>query len=154
MQAKGSGRKGIVIRMRNWVLGYKLLGLFFVGLGAVGVLLPLLPTTPFLLLAAACFARSSERWHQWLLSNPHFGPLIHDWHAHRCISRKAKALALGSMLLFGGYALGFGIENGYVRLVGAALLGYGFFLVARIKVCAPPKGSGGRQAPQGNPQDT
>lgn len=53
------------------------LGVLNVGLGAAGILLPLLPTTPFLLLAAFLFARSDERWHAWLLNHRHLGPYIH-----------------------------------------------------------------------------
>lgn len=114
---------------------YKSLGFLFIGLGAVGAFLPLLPTTPFLLLAAACFARSSERWHGWLLNNPTFGPTIRDWQDRRCISRGAKTTALLSILLFGGYAIGFAIDHFYLRLIGGAILAYGFFFVARLKVC-------------------
>jgi len=53
------------------------LGVLNVVLGAIGIALPVLPTTPFLLLAAYLFARSSERWHKWLLSHKHLGPYIH-----------------------------------------------------------------------------
>ena len=67
-----------------------LLGLVAVGLGAVGVVLPLLPTTPFLLLAAFAFARSSERWHQWLVNHQIFGPLIEDWNRYGAISEARK----------------------------------------------------------------
>ncbi len=50
-----------------------------VALGTTGIVLPLLPTTPFLLLAAFLFAKSSERWHDWLLNHKHLGPYIHAW---------------------------------------------------------------------------
>ena len=75
-----------------------LLGMVAVGLGAVGVVLPLLPTTPFLLLAAFAFARSSERWHQWLVNHQIFGPLIEDWNRYGAISRSAKTVSVLSML--------------------------------------------------------
>ncbi len=75
------------------------LGATFVLLGFIGIFLPVLPTTPFILLAAACFARGSQRFHQWLLSHPRFGPLVHDWQAHRSIPLRAKCLALGMMWL-------------------------------------------------------
>ncbi len=58
---------------------YLLLGWFFVGVAALGVVLPLLPTTPFLLLAAILFARSSEHFYAWLLGNRHFGAVIRQW---------------------------------------------------------------------------
>jgi uncharacterized membrane protein YbaN (DUF454 family) len=114
---------------------YKPLGFVFVALGAFGAFVPLLPTTPFLLLAAACFARSSERWHQWLLNNRTFGPMIHDWDERRCVSRSTKIIALSSILLFGGYAIGFAIDNLYLRLLGGAFRAYGFLFVARLDVC-------------------
>lgn len=64
------------------------------GLGAVGAVLPLLPTVPFMLLAAFCFARGSERFHDWLINHPTFGPAIGDWRAHGAISRKGKFWAV------------------------------------------------------------
>lgn len=77
----------------------KLLGLFFVGLAILGAVLPVLPTTPFLLVAAACFAKSSPYLYNKLLSNKVFGPLIKDWQEHRAISRKSKTIALTSIVL-------------------------------------------------------
>lgn len=70
------------------------LGWVCVAFGAVGVVLPVLPTTPFLLLAAACFDRSSPRFHRWLLSTKLFGPLIKNWQQERYIEKRAKAVAL------------------------------------------------------------
>jgi hypothetical protein len=69
----------------------------FVGLGVLGAFLPLLPTTPFLLLAAACYARASVRFYNWLLNSRSFGPLIRDWRAHRAIRLRYKVL--GAVLL-------------------------------------------------------
>jgi uncharacterized membrane protein YbaN (DUF454 family) len=77
----------------------KVTGLFFVGLAILGVILPILPTTPFLLVAAACFAKSSPRLQKKLLANKTFGPLIHEWQQHRCIPRKAKRIALLTIIL-------------------------------------------------------
>ena len=75
------------------------LGWLFVGLGVIGIALPLLPTTPFLLLAALCFSRGSEKIHQWLLNHPTFGPPILDWQNKRAISRRSKVVASVAMLL-------------------------------------------------------
>jgi len=83
------------------VLKYLLIiaGLFFVGLGLVGIIVPGLPTTIFLIAAAACFAKSSPCLHAWLMSHPWFGPILVNWQASRTIPKKAKVLALLSMLL-------------------------------------------------------
>lgn len=77
----------------------KVTGLIFVGLAILGVVLPILPTTPFLLVAAACFAKSSPRLQKKLLANKTFGPLIHEWQQHRSIPRKAKRVALLTIIL-------------------------------------------------------
>lgn len=77
----------------------KFIGLVFVGLAILGVFLPLLPTTPFLLVAATCFAKSSPRFYQLLINNKVFGPLIINWQASRSIPKKAKFMALVTMLL-------------------------------------------------------
>lgn len=69
-------------------------GLLFVALGFIGAFLPILPTTPFLILAAACFARSSRRFESWLLDHSRFGPLLRDWRQRGAIPRKAKFAAL------------------------------------------------------------
>ena len=74
------------------------LGLVSLALGAIGIFVPLLPTTPLVLLAAFAFANSSETLHQWLLDHNVFGPLIDNWHRHRAISRPAKAMAALSMI--------------------------------------------------------
>ena len=66
-------------------------------LGVVGIFLPGLPTTPFVLLAAACFAKASPRLHAWLLAHRLFGPMVRDWEAHRSLTPRTKALAVGSM---------------------------------------------------------
>jgi uncharacterized membrane protein YbaN (DUF454 family) len=63
-------------------------------IGAVGAVLPLLPTTPLLLLAAYAFARSSPRLQQWLHDHATFGPMIQNWHQQGSIDRKSKRLAL------------------------------------------------------------
>jgi len=69
------------------------LGLICVALATIGVIVPLLPTVPFLLLAAFFFARSSSRLHNWLLSHPGFGPVIDDWNRSGAIRPRAKRLA-------------------------------------------------------------
>lgn len=82
------------VYMRLILLG---LGWFFVGLGIVGIFLPVLPTTPFIILAAALFARSSPRFEQWLLDHPRFGQPLLDWRRQGAISRRAKVAAVMAM---------------------------------------------------------
>jgi uncharacterized membrane protein YbaN (DUF454 family) len=73
------------------------IGLASLALAAVGVLLPLLPTTPFVILAAFCFMKSSQRLHDWLVSHRAFGPMIVDWREYGAIGRTAKKVAIASM---------------------------------------------------------
>ena len=72
-------------------------GALFVALGVLGVFLPVLPATPFMLLAAACFARGSKRFYNLLMNNRMFGPTIREWQRHRSIARRTKFWAIGLM---------------------------------------------------------
>ena len=98
--------------MRRYVL--LVLGWLFLGLGALGLFLPVLPTTPFVLLAAACFLRSSERLHSWLLAHPTFGKQITDYLDGKGLRPKTKVVAIttlwasiiASAILFVPYLVG------------------------------------------------
>jgi len=80
-----------------WLLS----GWVSLSLGVVGIVLPLLPTTPFVLVAVYCFGRSSDRLHSWLINHPIFGPLIENWRRHRAIARSAKiAATIGCAIVF------------------------------------------------------
>lgn len=76
-------------------------------LAALGVVLPGLPTTPFVLVAGACFVRASPRAHTWLLRNKTFGPLLVEWERHHRVPRRVKRIGLTAMLLTGGFSLWF-----------------------------------------------
>ena len=82
----------------------KIAGTVFLVIGGVGIVLPILPTTPFLLLAAVCYARSSERWYHWLLHNRWFGSYIRNWHEGKGISMKTKLLSILFLILTLGYS--------------------------------------------------
>ena len=99
---------------------YLALGLLFVAVGGVGMVLPVLPTTPFLILAAACFARSSTRLERRLLDHPRFGPVLRDWRARGAIPREAKWLALAGMSL--GFLLFLLAGRGLAATAAVALL--------------------------------
>ena len=76
---------------------YFVLGLLFIALGFVGAFLPVLPTTPFLILATGCFARSSPRLENWLLYHPLFGPSLRRWRERGAIPVRAKLLAVAGI---------------------------------------------------------
>ena len=99
-------------------------GFLFLGLGVLGALLPVLPTTVFLLVAAACFARSSPRLHGWLVRHPVFGPPIVNWQDHGAISRAAKRLALGTMAVVLALSVVLGLP-GMVLAAQGVLMGVG-----------------------------
>ena len=83
----------------------------FLSLGVIGVLLPVLPSTPFVLLAAWCFAQSSEKWHAKLLDSKLFGPMIRNWETNRCIALRTKIVGLTAMTIAGGASLVFAIDT-------------------------------------------
>lgn len=82
-------------------------GFLSLAIGIVGIFLPLLPTTPFVLLAAFCFSKSSERLHQWLIRHPRLGPIISDWEQNGVIRLRVKIIATLTMLSLVSYPLFF-----------------------------------------------
>jgi uncharacterized membrane protein YbaN (DUF454 family) len=101
-------------------------GAVCVALGAVGLVTPVLPTTPFLLVAAACFARASPRFYDLLLQSPSFGPLIRDWREKRAIPRRAKLTAIALIVATIGSSVAFFVEplwlDATLVLCGVALV--------------------------------
>jgi len=103
------------------------MGCFFVLLGALGVVLPILPTTPFMLLALGLFANSSPRFHQMLLDNPWFGTILKQWEESKTVTRQIKINA--SLLLVVSFSISIILLLGKLKLqVMLALIGI-IFLV-------------------------
>ena len=111
--------------------GWRIVGLAATGCGFVGAFLPLVPTTPFLLLATFAFARSSPRLHQWLITHRAFGPLIRNWQRHGAIDRRSKVLAiLVMMATLAGSSL-FDAAPWIIALEAAALATVAIFILTR-----------------------
>jgi len=115
---------------------YKPLGITFLALGAAGLVLPVLPTTPFVLLAAWFFARSSEQWHQRLLASELFGPMIRNWEERRCVSLRAKCVGIGSMIVAGSASIIFALSSPWARIATALLMLTGALVLGSIRTCA------------------
>lgn len=92
-----AGNLGVPVRpfRRTWLAA----GCLCLMLGTVGIVVPLLPTVDFYVMAAFCFGRGSRRWEHWLLNHPRIGPMVRDWRADRSVPLKAKWLATLSMTL-------------------------------------------------------
>ncbi|HSB56143.1 MAG TPA: YbaN family protein [Gemmatimonadales bacterium] len=99
-----------------------------VGLAVLGVFLPLLPTTPFLLLAAGCYARGSVRFYNWLLNSATFGPIIRNWREHRSVAPRHKIMAITVIVLSIGSSVIFFVPNIYGK-IALSLLGVGWVVV-------------------------
>ncbi len=132
--------------MAAWRLARRHLWLAFgwasLGLGALGVLLPLLPTTPFLILSAYCFSRSSERLHAWLLNHRMLGPPIENWRAHRAVSGRAKLSALIAMALILALAVVADVPAWVLVVQTAVLAVVAIFLLTRP---SPPQAAGAKR---------
>lgn len=98
------------------------LGIMFLVIGITGIILPLLPTTPFLLLATACFAKSSPTLHDRLINNRVFGKYIRNYQENKGIPLRVKITSLFFLWLSVGFTLYFILENNYVRTVVIAIL--------------------------------
>ncbi len=101
-------------RLVRWAL--MAAGAVLVGIGVLGVFLPLLPSTIFFLGAAACFGKSSPVAHRWLMTNRWFGKHLHDYHREKGATIAAKVMSIGSLWLGIGISQYFFVENTWVRL--------------------------------------
>lgn len=125
MTAKSA--RGVPAEHRSrWVRAlFMVAGSVALALGVIGIFLPLLPTTPFVLLAAACYARGSRRFYDWLLAQRTFGPIIHEWQQHRSIPYRTKITAVVLMSLTLGTSIVFFVKplwlQGLLALMGVGL---------------------------------
>ena len=126
---------------------YFLLGWCFFGLGAVGTVVPGLPTTPFMLLALWAFSKSSRRFHDWLYAHPIFGPPLQRWRSHRVIPGKAKLLAVATMTGSFLYLAFFTAISVWLKLMIALVMLYGAAFIlskpSRVPEAGPQPPSGG-----------
>ena len=104
------------------------LGSIFVAIGYIGIFVPGLPTTIFLILASACYIRSSKKLYNWLINNKLFGKFIKDYNEGRGMPRKAKISAVSMIIIFCGFAVIFAIEPLWVDIMVAltGLTGIGY----------------------------
>ncbi len=109
------------------------IGIVCVGLGGLGAILPLLPTTPFLLIALWAFSRSSPRLHHWLYTHPRFGPRLQDWHEHGVVPVRVKVSAMTAMLASLAFMVFVGRVRGPVLVLSAVLM-----LVGAVYVLSRP----------------
>jgi len=115
-------------------------------LGVIGIFVPLLPTTPFVLLAAGCYARASTRLHDRLLRSRMFGPMIREWQRHRSIRYRTKLVAIATMAVSLGISTVFFVEPAWLKAV-LALLGVSLAVwMYRI----PSRDGPGRAEPPGD----
>ncbi|GAB4249723.1 YbaN family protein [Deferrisoma sp.] len=122
-----------------WVGG----GAVALGLGVVGVFVPVLPTVPLVLLAAACFARGSERAHRWLREHRHFGPLVRAYGSGR-VPRRARNRALVLLWVTIGLTAGLVVRTGWLRVLLVAIAAAVSAYLLRLPTDASPSTPGPR----------
>lgn len=111
--------------------GFRILAYLAVAIAAVGVVLPLLPTTPFVLLAAFFASKGSPEFAQWLEGHPKFGPAIAQWRTDRVIPVQARVLACGMMAISWGMLIFLGMSGLVLAITGMVFIGIAGFLVTR-----------------------
>jgi uncharacterized membrane protein YbaN (DUF454 family) len=120
------------VRALLWVVGSVALAL-----GLIGVVLPGLPTTPFILLAAACYAKASPRLHAWLLNHRWMGPMLRDWERDRSLTRRTKAVAILSMTVMVGVSIWSFQGRPWVQAMLLVTAAVGVAVVLRIPTRTP-----------------
>lgn len=110
---------------------YFVAGLILTGVGIAGYLLPVMPGTIFLILAAACFARSSRRLETWLVNHPKLGPSVKAWRKDGAIPRKIKFIAIGSMVVSFAILVVVHVSPVWMAVAGVAMLASAVFVATR-----------------------
>jgi uncharacterized protein len=121
----------MTVQHRLYKLPWMILGWICVALGFIGVVLPVLPTTPFLILAAFAFGKSSPRLKQWLLDHPIFGDPIRDWETNGAIRPRYKILACTAMALIFLVSLLSGLGSVILLVQALAMGGAATFILTR-----------------------
>lgn len=127
-------------------LVWTIAGCLAVVAGVIGAFLPIMPTVPFMLLAAYCFARGSERFHDWLVNRSRFGPSIRDWQERGAIGRRAKRAAIAAVTLSIVLSLALGLPHAIVAIQGLVLAGVSVFILTRPD--GEPPGPGAPHGPR------
>ncbi len=132
----GSAQPEAAHRLKRWL--YLTGGTLLVGIAILGIFLPLLPTTPFLLLAAGCFGKSSPRAYRWLVTNRVFGAYLRNYHEHRRATLRSKVVSIASIWLgIAASAFIFGLPlwvDGVLVLVAACVTLH----LVRLTTMRPP----------------
>lgn len=110
---------------------YLVLGWLAVAVGAIGVVLPVLPTTPLMILAAFLFTKGSPRARSWLIDHAHFGPHIQNWEGQRAIAPRAKRLAVITMAVVFAISLMLGLKWWVLLIQGACMGPAAIFILTR-----------------------
>lgn len=105
------------------------LGFLSLGIGILGIFLPILPTTPLVILAAYFFSKGSKRLHRWLTENPYFGEMIKDWEGHKVIPLKAKVLATSMIIPSFAYTLIFVPVAVWIKIIVTCIGAYALHFI-------------------------
>lgn len=109
-----------------------ILGFLCLGLAVLGAILPVMPTTCFVLMAAACFAKSSPRFYNWLLASRIFGPMINQWQTTRSMPKRAKIMAITTILFSGTISI-YVLDSAMIQATVAAILLIPIAIILRVR---------------------
>jgi len=114
-----------------------ILGNLLIGLGLIGMIIPVIPTTPFLLLAAVCFARSSPKFYNWLINNKLFGHHIRNYRQGRGIPLKQKIFAIAALWISAGFSAFYALPYFWIKIMMLTAGIAGTFFILKVKTFRP-----------------